>query len=331
MVVLTEFEAPKVWLAPMSGTTDAAFRRQATAFGAPAVVSEMTASAELLAARPDVVRRTCRHEGGGAWIVQLAGRRPDDMRRGADLLAQAGVDVIDINMGCPARQVTGGQSGSALMRDLELARAIIEATLDGAGGRPVTLKMRLGWNEASLNAPELARIAEGAGVVMLTVHGRTRSQFYKGSADWRRIADTVKAVRVPVIANGDIADQRTAREALRLSGAHGVMVGRAALGRPWLPGRIAAALAGRAMADPDLATQFASLSGQIRDSVALYGQRLGVRIVRKHVAAAIDAAPLDLGPGARRALRAELCRIDEAEALVAALANVYDVGGRRAA
>ncbi|MGB3625149.1 MAG: tRNA-dihydrouridine synthase family protein, partial [Henriciella sp.] len=192
--------AEHVWLAPMSGSTDAAFRRQAVRFGAEAVVSEMVAGEALSAARPDMVRRTCRHEGKGRWIVQLAARRPDDMRAGAALLAEAGVDQIDINMGCPSRQVTGGQSGSALMREPDLAIAIIEAALEGANGRPVSLKMRLGWNDQLRNAPEIARQAEKSGVCMITVHGRTRCQFYKGRADWGRISDTVAAVDLPVIA-----------------------------------------------------------------------------------------------------------------------------------
>ena len=181
----------------MSGSTDAAFRRQAVRYGAPAVVSEMVAGEALAEARPDVVRKTCRHEGRGLWIVQLAGRRPADMRRGAELLVEAGVDVIDINMGCPSRQVTGGNSGSALMREPELAVQIIEATLAGAGETPVTLKMRLGWDQAWLNAPEIARAAVERGVQLLTVHGRTRCQFYKGAADWSAIATTVSSVFPP--------------------------------------------------------------------------------------------------------------------------------------
>ncbi|MEO0983653.1 MAG: tRNA dihydrouridine synthase DusB [Pseudomonadota bacterium] len=323
MKALTNFEAPRVWLAPMSGSTDAPFRRQAVRFGAPAVVSEMTASEALVRARPDVVRRTCRHDGGGAWIVQLAGRRPDDMRAGASILARAGVDVIDINMGCPSRQVTGGASGSALMRDPALAQAIVEATIDGAEGVPVTLKMRLGWDDQMLNAPALGAMAERAGVRMLTVHGRTRCQFYKGDADWARIRDTVASVAIPVIANGDIDGPAAAHAALDASGAHGVMVGRAAMGRPWLAGQIAAALDGRAYRDPPLDIQCDSLCEQVEDSVALYGERLGVRMVRKHVSAALDATRLSVDAATRRALRAELCQLESASALVASLRAVY--------
>jgi len=324
--IMTErsgFQAPRVWLAPMSGATDAPFRRQAVRFGAPAVVSEMVAGGALAEAREDVVRRTCRHEGGAPWIVQLAGRCPEDMRVAAAWLADAGVDVIDINMGCPARQVTGGLSGSALMRDPDLAAAIIEATLEGSGGRPVTLKMRLGWDHDSLNAPLLARRAEALGITMITVHGRTRCMFYKGVADWRAIAATVEAVGLPVIANGDIRDGASADAALARSGAHGVMIGRAAMGRPWLVGMVAAALEGRTRRAPSPAEQCDSLCEQLADSVALYGRRLGVLTVRKHVAAAIDAAPLRLDAAERRQLRSALCRIDDPAELGRALQACY--------
>ena len=317
------FEAPKVWLAPMSGATDAPMRRQAMHFGALAVVSEMVAGEMLATARPDVVRRTCRHEGGGYWIVQLAARRPEDMLRGAELLAGSGVDVIDINMGCPSRQVTGGQSGSALMRDVPLASEIMDAALEGAGGRPVTLKMRLGWDEQSLNAPELGAIAEARGIRMLTVHGRTRCQFYKGEADWAAVRETVNAVNVPVIVNGDIDSPSAARKALEASGAHGVMIGRAAMGRPWLPGEIAAALSERAWKTPGRQEKLSSLCEQVEDSVALYGPRLGVLTVRKHVSAAIDALDLDIPQAERRRLRSALCQIGDWKELIAALRQTY--------
>lgn len=320
---MVKYQAPKVFLAPMSGATDAPMRRQAVHFGAPAVVSEMVAGEMLARARADVVRRTCRHEGDGLWIVQLAARRPEDMLQGALRLAEAGVDVIDINMGCPSKQVTGGQSGSALMRDLALAGEIIDAAIEGAGGRPVTLKMRLGWDGETLNAPQLAKMAEARGIRMLTVHGRTRCQFYTGQADWAAVRPTVEAVSVPVIVNGDVCDAVSARQALAMSGAHGVMIGRAAMGRPWLPGEIAAALEGRTWRAPSLAEQLSSLCEQIGDSIGLYGSNLGLRMVRKHVSAAIDALALPMTQAERRQLRADVCRLETAEALIRALRQVY--------
>ena len=323
MTKMPSFRAERVWLAPMSGSTDAAFRRQAAKYGAPTVVSEMVAGEALAMARPDVVRKTCRHDGDGLWVVQLAGRRPADMKRGAEILAAAGVDVIDINMGCPSRQVTGGNSGSALMREPELAKQIIEATLEGAGNIPVTLKTRLGWDHNLLNAPEIARAAVRLGVQLVTIHGRTRCQFYKGQADWRAIRATVDAIDVPVIANGDIHTFDDAKTALNQSEACGVMIGRAAMGQPWLLGEVAAAVAGEPYARPSLSAQVDGLCEQIEDSLSLYGTSLGIRIVRKHVSAHIDKVDLEFGDTERRSLRADLCRIDDAKTLITALQAVY--------
>ncbi len=319
MTRLTKFQPPRTWLAPMSGATDAAFRSQALKFGAPAVVSEMVAGEMLISGRRDVLRRAERHEGDGLWIVQLAGRRPEDMKESAKMLSGEGVDVIDINMGCPSRQVTGGASGSALMRTPDLARSMIAATKEGAGDTPVTLKMRLGWDGDMLNAPELARHAEMSGLEMITVHGRTRCQFYKGRADWSAIRDTVDATSLPVIANGDICCAEDAEDALEASGAHGVMIGRAAMGRPWLVAEVDAVLSGKPFVRPDFAARLESLCEQVEDSLSLYGKALGLRIVRKHVAAFVDAEE-GLGPDeARRRLRAGLCRLDDPGKLITAL------------
>src|SRR5882724_827766 len=228
--------ANRVFLAPMSGVTDAPFRRLAASLGAGLVVSEMTASDDLANGRP-MSRLRCEATGVGPHVVQLAGCQTHWMAEGARIAESAGADIIDINMGCPAKHVTGGQSGSALMRDLDHALRLIEATV-GAVSVPVTLKMRLGWDDASRNCAELARRAEGAGVRLITVHGRTRCQFYKGDADWAAVRAVKDAIRIPLVVNGDITSFEKAVSALEMSGADAVMIGRGAQGQPWLPGQI---------------------------------------------------------------------------------------------
>jgi tRNA-dihydrouridine synthase B len=291
----------------MSGVTDAAFRTQAARFEAPAVVTEMVAGAELAVETTEFVRRAARHSGQGPFILQLAGRDPEWMRVGAELAEAAGADIIDINMGCPAKKVTGGQSGCALMREPALARRLIAATVAGTR-RPVSVKMRLGWDEGCLNAPEIACIAEGEGAQMITVHGRTRQQFYEGRADWSKVAPVVGAVSVPVIVNGDIVDAASAREALIQSGAAGVMVGRGAIGRPWRLRQIAAELWGGSFGAPDPAVKLQSMCDQVRQSVELYGEALGVRVVRKHLAAFIDAWGEDEGLIDAPTIRRRICQ-----------------------
>lgn len=317
-----------VFLAPMSGVTDAAFRTQAALHDAPAVVTEMVAGAELARKTEEFVRRAAPHSGKGPFIVQLAGREPLWIRVGAELAAAAGADIIDINMGCPAKRVTGGQAGSALMREPGLARELITAAV-AASDRPVTVKMRLGWDEDRLNAPELARIAEGEGAAMITVHGRTRNQFYDGQANWSRIADTVKATRLPVIANGDIVDAASAKRCLEASGAAGVMIGRGALGRPWRIADISRDLFGTASVTPDATAKLASMTRQILDSVALYGEGLGIRVARKHVSAFYDAFCADEGRPADAATRTHLCRLERAGDVIDALMSA--LGERRLA
>src|SRR5581483_4498890 len=228
----------RVFLAPMSGVSDKPFRILASRFGAGLVVSEMVASEQLVGGHRETVARAER-TGTGPHVVQLAGREARWMAEGARAATDAGADIIDINMGCPAKKVTNGYSGSALMRNLDHAMTLIEATV-AATRLPVTLKMRLGWDHSSMNAPELARRAETAGVRLVTVHGRTRCQFYEGAADWSAIRRVKENVSIPVIANGDFGDCDDAEPMLRASGADGIMIGRGAYGRPWFPGEVAA-------------------------------------------------------------------------------------------
>jgi tRNA-dihydrouridine synthase B len=281
--------ANRVLLAPMSGVTDAPFRRLAAALGAGLVISEMTASDDLAHGRPMSVLR-CEAAGIGPHVVQLAGCQTHWMAEGAKVAEAAGADIIDINMGCPARHVTGGQSGSALMRDLDHALKLIEATIS-AVKVPVTLKMRLGWDHHSLNAPELARRAEAAGVQMITVHGRTRCQFYKGEADWSAVRAVKDAISVPLVVNGDITSFEKAVSALEMSDADAVMIGRGAQGQPWLPGQIGRRLeTGKSEAAPSLSEQLAHIRALYDELCRHYGLRIGLKHARKHLGWALEIA-----------------------------------------
>ena len=272
-----------VFLAPMSGVTDEPFRQAAHDAGAGLVVSEMVASEELVHQRKDMMRRAKGATKITPFVIQLAGREAHWMAEGAKVAEEMGADIIDINMGCPARQVTGGLSGSALMRNLDHALTLIEATV-AAVAVPVTLKMRLGWDDNSQNAPELAKRAQAAGVALITVHGRTRCQFYTGKADWQAIRAVREQINIPLIANGDCGSVDDARQMMQLSGADGVMIGRGAYGRPWWPGHIAEGLnPGSGALAPGLSRMMNVVLCQQQDTLHLYGAELGNKTFRKHI------------------------------------------------
>jgi len=313
----------RVLVAPMTGVSDLPFRRACSRLGAAYVATEMVACAELARGRPDVVRRAAVGEGLPRMVIQLVGREPGWMAQGARMAEAAGADVIDLNMGCPAKEVTGALSGSALMRDLDLAESLIRAAVE-ATSRPVTLKMRLGWDDASKNAPELAARAERAGVRAVTVHGRTRQQFYKGQADWSAVAAVKREVTIPVTVNGDVVDAASAREALRLSGADAVMLGRGVYGRPWLAAAIERALAGgTADAEPDLQARLEIVLEHLCDSLAFYGDALGLKIFRKHLGWYVEHAPWPDTPQDRREAKARLCRLESGAEVEQALSALW--------
>lgn len=301
------FDAP-AFLAPMSGVTDLGMRRAAMRFGAGLAMSEMVAASYYVAADEETRLRA---EGAGlpVHVVQIAGRDPDSLAEAARLAEASGADAIDINMGCPAKRVVGGYAGSALMREPDLAAALARAAV-AAVSVPVSVKMRLGWDEASINAPDLARRLEGEGVAFITVHGRTRDQFYKGQADWGAIRAVRDAVAIPLVANGDCASLAQARAMMAASGADAAMIGRAAVGRPWLVGEIACGLAGRTWRAPFAAERREAALEHFRTLLDIFGPRQGVRHARKHLAAYADHAAAD-GGGLAGGPRARLVTTDD--------------------
>lgn len=312
-----------VFLAPMTGVTDRPFRRVVLQFGGGLAFTEMIASAELLRERRKEGRRLKSDLSDGIYAVQLAGFQTDIVAEAAKLAEGEGAQLIDLNFGCPSKFVVGFQCGSALMRDPPLVGRLV-AAVKAAVRIPVTVKMRTGWDDRARNAPEVAKIAASNGAELVTVHGRSRAQFYKGRADWDFVREVKDAVAVPVIVNGDIASLDEAKRALAASGADGVMVGRGAMGRPWVLAEIAAGLSGTTYATPDSATVWRAILSHYQASLEHYGAALGAKMVRKHLAAYADE--LTLEPGLRSVLLTTEAP-EDVETALAALAG----GAREAA
>ena len=313
----------RVLVAPMTGVSDLPFREAASRLGAAYVATEMVACEMFARGRPDVIRRAAVGDGLPLTVIQLVGHEPQWIARAAALAEAAGADIIDLNMGCPCKEVTGVLSGSALMRDPAYAERLMRAAT-GATSRPVTLKMRLGWDDRSINAPEIAALAERAGIAAITVHGRTRQQFYNGQADWRAVRAVTAATRLPVIVNGDIRGAETARIALAQSGATAVMIGRGAYGRPWIASTIDRALqTGMPGDEPDLDARLGIVLDHLDASLRFYGDEHGARVFRKHLGWYVEQAPEPADGNLRRAAKAQLCRLATAREMEAGLIALW--------